>query len=57
MPLEKPAAVAADPVKSAKWDELTAARAGSSPRVRGTGHLDRRLLGVAGIIPACAGNR
>lgn len=36
MPLEKPAAVAADPVKSAKWDELTAARAGSSPRVLGT---------------------
>ena len=26
MPLEKPAAVAADPVKSAKWDELTAGR-------------------------------
>ena len=26
MPLEKPAAVAGDPVKSAKWDELTAGR-------------------------------
>lgn len=26
MPLEKPAAVAGDPVKSAKWDEITAGR-------------------------------
>lgn len=26
MSLEKPAAVAGDPVKSAKWDELTAGR-------------------------------
>lgn len=35
MPLEKPAAVAVDPVESAKWDELTAGHARSSPHVRG----------------------
>lgn len=56
MPLEKPAAVAADPVKSAEWDELTAARAGSSPRVRGAAAARVLRRGRARIIPACAGS-
>ena len=34
MPLEKPVAVAAGPVESAKRNELTAGRARSPPRVR-----------------------
>ena len=29
---------------------------GSSPHARGARHIDRRRLGVAGIIPACAGS-
>lgn len=33
MSLEKPAAIAADPVESAKWDKLTAGHARSSPHV------------------------
>lgn len=56
MPLEKPAAVAVDPVESAKWDELTAARAGSSPRARGAAAARALRRGRAGIIPACAGS-
>lgn len=57
MSLEKPATVAADPVKSTKWDEFTACRAESSPRVRGAAPAEPRRHPEAGIIPACAGSR
>lgn len=57
MSLEKPATVAADPVKSTKWDEFTACRAESSPRVRGAVPAEPRRHPEAGIIPACAGSR
>ena len=56
MPLEKPAAVAADPVESAKWDELTAGRARSSPLVQGTSGRSSGALTAVRIIPAYAGN-
>ena len=56
MSLEKPAAVAADPVESAKWDKLTAGHARSSPRVRGTVSRAAREHALAGIIPARAGS-
>ena len=56
MPLKKPAAVAADPVESAKWDELTAGRARSPPRVRGTAQRTAIRAFPAGIIPARAGS-
>ena len=56
MSLEKPATVAADPVKSTKWDEFTACRAESSPRVRGAGHGIELLGQLVGIIPAHAGS-
>lgn len=57
MSLEKPATVVADPVESAKRNELTAGRARSSQRVRGA--VGRPVISVAvdGIIPARAGNR
>ena len=57
MPLEKPAAVAVDPVESAKWDELTAGRARSPPRVRGTAQRTAIRAFPAGIIPARGGSR
>jgi len=34
-----------------------AARQGSPPRARGTGHIRREVQGGQGITPACAGNR
>ena len=57
MPLEKPAAVAAGPVESAKRNELTAGRARSPPRVRGTAQRTAIRASPAGIIPARAGSR
>lgn len=56
MPLEKPAAVAAGPVESAKRNELTAGRARSPPRVRGTAQRTAIRASPAGIIPARAGS-
>ena len=55
MSLEKPATVAADPVKSTKWDEFTACRAESSPRVRGAVAAHHLARAVGGIILAHAG--
>ena len=57
MSLEKPATVVADPVESAKRNELTAGRARSSQRVRGAERLRALDDLLEGNIPACAGSR
>ena len=56
MSLEKPATVVADPVESAKRNELTAGRARSSQRVRGAERLYALDDLLEGNIPACAGS-
>lgn len=56
MSLEKPATVVADPVESAKRNELTAGRARSSQRVRGAERLCALDDLLEGNIPACAGS-
>ena len=56
MSLEKPATVVADPVESAKRNELTAGRARSSQRVRGAERLRALDDLLEGNIPACAGS-